>query len=107
MPWRGPRERGEFPTLGYVVGEWIEEYCIVPDQSQRGEPYLLTDEMWSHLVHVYRLHPDAVVHPRRPRPVDGHVHYGTQLRRPQKWRSEERRVGKEWRERLARGVDVA
>jgi|SRR5262245_20908490 len=85
MPWRGPRERGEFPTLGYVVGEWIEEYCIVPDQSQRGEPYLLTDEMWSHLVHVYRLHPDAVVHPRRPRPVDGLVHYGTQLRRPQKW----------------------
>jgi hypothetical protein len=83
--WRGPEYEGEFPTLGQLVGEWIEEMCIVPDQAQKGQPYLLTDEMWDHLFHVYRLHPTAQVHPRRPRPVDGLVHYGTQLRRPQKW----------------------
>jgi hypothetical protein len=83
--WRGPSQPGEFPTLGWVVGEWIEANCVIPNGPQRGTPYLLTREMWHHLLHVYRLHPDAAVHPRYPRPVDGFVYYGAQLRRPQKW----------------------
>jgi hypothetical protein len=83
--WRGPQEPGEFPTLGWLIGEWIEEHCIIPDGPQRGAPYELTREMWHHLLHVYRLRPRAKVHPKYPRPVDGLVHYGTQLRRPQKW----------------------
>jgi len=83
--WRGPQVPGEFPTLGYAVGQWIEEYCVIPDGPQRGTPYLLTREMWEHLLHTYRLNPLARVHPRYPRPADGLVNYGTQLRRPQKW----------------------
>lgn len=83
--WRGPNEPGEFPTLGWVVGEWIENYCIIPDGPQKGTPYLLTREMWHHLLHVYRLDPKAKVFPRFPRPIDGMVYYGAQLRRPQKW----------------------
>lgn len=83
--WRGPQEPGEFPTLGWRIGEWIEEHCIIPDGPQRGEPYLLTREMWHHLLHVYRLKARAKVHPKYPRPVDGFVYYGAQLRRPQKW----------------------
>lgn len=76
---------GEFPTLGYIVGEWIETYCIIPDGPQRGTPYLLTREMWSHLLHVYRLDPRAAVYPRFPKPRDGFVYHGSQLRRSQKW----------------------
>lgn len=85
MPWRGPQEAGEFPTLGWLIGEWIEEHCIIPDGPRRGESYELTGEMWQHLLHVYRLDPRAKVHPKYPRPVDGLRHYGSQLRRSQKW----------------------
>ncbi|SCL21678.1 hypothetical protein [Micromonospora inyonensis] len=81
MPWRGPNEEGEFPTLGYDVGEWIEDNVVVPDGYQRGEPYRLTDEMWRFLVHYYRLYPHAGPWPA----PDALRHYGGQLRRSQKW----------------------
>lgn len=84
--WRGPSEPGEFPTLGWLVGEWLEDNVIIPDGPRRGQPYLLTREMWRHLLHVYRLKPRAKVHHLKyPRPVDGFVYYGSQLRRPQKF----------------------
>ncbi|SDN73601.1 hypothetical protein [Allokutzneria albata] len=85
MPWRGPAEPGEFPTLGWLIGEWIETFLIIPDGPQRGAPYLLTTEMWNHLLWAYRLKPHAAVHPKYPKPRDGFVYFGTQLRRPQKW----------------------
>ncbi|WP_229401927.1 hypothetical protein [Micromonospora okii] len=81
MPWRGPSEPGEFPTLGYDVGEWIEEHCVVPDGYRMGAPYRLTDEMWTFLVHFYRLYPHA-----GPWPAPDALRYvGGQLRRSQKW----------------------
>ncbi|TDB84566.1 hypothetical protein E1091_17415, partial [Micromonospora fluostatini] len=81
MPWRGPAEDGEFPTLGYDVGEWIEEHCVVPDGYRMGQPYRLTDEMWTFLVHFYRLYPHA-----GPWPAPDALRYvGGQLRRSQKW----------------------
>lgn len=83
--WRGPNEPGEWPTLGWLVIDWIEANLVIPDGPQRGTPYLLTDEQARHLLHAYRLKPDAQAHPRFPRPVDGLVYYGTQLRRVQKW----------------------
>lgn len=85
MPWRGPSYPGEFPSLGWSIGAWIEEHVVIPDGPQRGTPYLLTDEMWLHFVWCYRLHPNARVDPRFPRPADGFVYYGSQVRRPQKW----------------------
>src|SRR5262245_35212144 len=85
MPWRGPRERGEFPTLGYLVGQWIEANLIVPSGPARGAEFLLTGEQWRHLLPAYRLRPDAIVQPRYHRPIDGFVYSGSQLRRPQKW----------------------
>lgn len=60
MPWRGPEEPGEFPTLGYSIAEWIEGHCIIPDGPQAGLPYILTGEQLEHLVWCYRLHPTAV-----------------------------------------------
>ncbi|HEU4542212.1 MAG TPA: hypothetical protein VFR23_13875 [Jiangellaceae bacterium] len=81
MPWRGPEYEGEFPTLGYDVGEWIEQHCVVPDGYRQGQPYTLTDEMWRFLLHFYRLDPDAEPWPG---PI-GLRHTGAQLRRSQKW----------------------
>lgn len=81
MPWRGPNEPGEFPTLGYDVGEWIEEHCVIPDGYRMGEPYKLTDEMWTFLIHFYRLFPHADAWPA----PDALKYFGGQLRRSQKW----------------------
>lgn len=81
MPWRGPEYDGEFPTLGYEVGEWIESHCVIPDGYRIGEPFLLTDEMWKFLVHYYRLYQHA-----EPWPAPDSLRYiGGQLRRVQKW----------------------
>lgn len=81
MPWRGPQEEGEFPTLGYDVGEWIEDHVVIPDGYRMGEPYRLTDEMWTFLIHFYRLYPHAA-----PWPAPDALQYtGGQLRRAQKW----------------------
>jgi hypothetical protein len=55
VPWRGPEYDGEFPSLGWLVGEWIESHCVIPDREHGGEPYMLTDEMWTFLAHHYRL----------------------------------------------------
>ena len=44
MPWRGPEVPGEVPSLGLVVGQWIQDFCVVPDREQRGKPFILTDE---------------------------------------------------------------
>lgn len=76
MPWRGPEVPGEYPTLGFAVGEWIEEHCVIPDGDHVGEAYRLTDEMWRFLLWFYRLDPDT-----------GRFAYarGGQLVEPQKW----------------------
>jgi hypothetical protein len=75
MPWRGAEYPGEFPTLGYVVAQWIQDLCVVPDRDQRGTPFILTTEQLTFLVHFYRL------------TVEGKWFYarGSQLIRPQKW----------------------
>jgi hypothetical protein len=81
MPWRGPDSPGEFPTLGWTVGEWIEAYCVIPDGDQIGDPYLLTDEMWRFLAWHYRLREDATEDGWR----SAWSYRRSQLVRPQKW----------------------
>ena len=80
MPWK-PSEPGEVPTLGWQVGEWIEEHCVIPDQEHMGEPYKLTDEMWDFLARHYQLKPDA----REGQAGPAFVHRRSLLVRPQKW----------------------
>jgi hypothetical protein len=75
VPWRGPSEPGEFPTLGYAVGDWIEEHLVIPDGYRRGEPFLLTESQWRFLLNFYELDPDR----------GRLMFYGGQLRRAQKW----------------------
>lgn len=81
MPWRGPDEPGEYPTLGYEVGEWIESHVVIPDGYNAGRPFLLTDEMWRFLLRYYRLYEHAAPYPA----PDGLLFTGGQLRRSQKW----------------------
>ena len=81
MPWRGPEELGEVPSLGGLVGEWIEEHCVIPDMDQMGEPYRLTDEMWTFLLNHYRVRVDA--DPKRH--GSAFAYRRSQLVRPQKW----------------------
>lgn len=83
MPWRKPQVEGEFPTLGYQVGEWIEEFCVIPDGIHQGEPYKLTDEMWRFLLHYYRLH--ATAFRNLDRPSAAFFYRGGVIFRPQKW----------------------
>src|SRR5213596_2344457 len=75
MPWRGPQYPGELATLGYLVAEWIQAYCVIPDRELRGQPFVLTTEQLWFLLHHYALTADGRW--RYPR--------GSQLIRPQKW----------------------
>jgi hypothetical protein len=83
VPWRGPETPGEFPTLGDLVGEWIEASCAIPDRHAAGEPFVLTDEQWRWLQWFYRLHPDATPDPERPSAP--FTYNGGVMVRPQKW----------------------
>ena len=66
MPRRGPEFPGEFPSLGWLAAEWINENCAQPDRHNRGAQFELTDEQITHLVWKYRLHPNAKVDPEKP-----------------------------------------
>lgn len=81
MPWRGPEVDGEYPTLGYEVGEWIESHVVIPDGYDQGKPFLLTDEMWRFLLAYYRLYPHAAPWPA----LDALRYTGAQFRRSQKF----------------------
>jgi hypothetical protein len=72
-----------FPTLGYLVGEWIEAHCVIPDRATAGQPLRLSDEQYNHLLWQYRLRPDATYHPDRP--AAPFVYVGSVLVRSQKW----------------------
>jgi hypothetical protein len=80
VPWRGPEYKGEFPTLGYLVGDWMEENLIIPDRAARGRPFRLTDEQWRHVLWTYRLRPNA----RPEMGSQSFSYYGSLLVRPQK-----------------------
>lgn len=81
MPWRGSSYPGEFPSLGWLNGEWIQRHCIVPDGDHLGDPYMLTDEMWTFLVWHHRVRVDADVEEWQA----AFAYRRSQLVRPQKW----------------------
>jgi hypothetical protein len=83
VPWRGPEVEGEYPTLGYLVGAWIEANCVIPDGNHQSDPFLLTDEMWRFLFRFYRLKANARF--VESRPSAAFYNRGGLLMRPQKW----------------------
>ena len=81
MPWRGPEVPGEFPTLGYVAIDWMESILSFTDGALEGQPVRLYDEQAMHLLHRYRIRPDAVEADGN----DAYVRNGSMLIRGQKW----------------------
>jgi hypothetical protein len=47
----------DFPTLGWVAIDWIEAYLPHGPGDVQGEPIVLDDELATHLLWAYRLHP--------------------------------------------------
>jgi len=81
MPWRGPEEPGEFPTMGWVALDWIEDNLVLPDGPRMGQPFEFYDEQGQHVLNRYRIDPEG-------RPEDGNDAYrfgGSMLVRGQKW----------------------
>lgn len=76
MPWRGPSEPGEYPSLGWQILDLGQDVCVIPDGDNAGKPMLLTDEQARFVLNFYRLDPKTgrYAHSR-----------GGQLVRPQKW----------------------
>lgn len=81
MPWRGPNEPGEFPTLGHIVADWFEANLIIPDGPNQGAPFTLYDEQYLFLLRYYRLIPQAF----EGDGSDAFQFHGGALIRPQKW----------------------
>lgn len=81
MPWRGPAQPGEFPTLGYVAIEWIEDNLLITDGPKMGYPFRFYDEQVRHVLHRGRLDPQA----REEDGNDAFRYGGSMLVRGQKW----------------------
>ena len=60
MPWRGPAEEGEFPTLGYAVGEWMESHLVIPDGYRQWPLIAPAQEAAPLVVRLYDVAPGAV-----------------------------------------------
>lgn len=56
MPWRGPEEEGERPTLGYYVLDWMMQNLAQPGRDD-GEPFIPTQEQAEFLLRYYEVHP--------------------------------------------------
>lgn len=58
----GPDEHVvDFPTLGFLVADWKEAHCVIPDGFRRGEPFVETDwQLWATVNH-YRVRPTATL----------------------------------------------
>lgn len=85
MPWSGPTQPGEFPSLGYVLTEWIEAHCVIPDGFNIGDPFVLSDEQFTFVVNHYRLKPDIEFNPSAPLTAQAFHYRRSQLVRAQKW----------------------
>lgn len=49
----------DVPTLGFLVVDWVERHCIVPDGFRKGRPFAMYEwQQWCTLNH-YRVRPDA------------------------------------------------
>jgi hypothetical protein len=55
MPWK-PQEPGDFPTLGWIVLDWIIENLAAPDRPEY-EPYTPTPEQARFILRLYELDP--------------------------------------------------
>lgn len=81
MPWRGPSQPGEFPTLGWIALQWIRDNLVIPDGPNMGQPFVFYREQAQHVLNRYRLDPEA----REEDGNDAFRNGGSMLVRGQKW----------------------
>jgi hypothetical protein len=55
--WRKPAYEGEYPTLGWLIVDFIENYLRVPAGDGTGQPLRLTDEQIRFICAAHRIHP--------------------------------------------------
>lgn len=75
----------QWPTLGFLVADWVEAHCVIPDGFSAGEPYVLTDEMLWFFLNHYRVKPGATRERSMLSPASAFHFRRSQLVRPQKW----------------------
>lgn len=59
MPWRGPQEPGEYPTIGFTVLDWLSAW--LPSPLDETEPLVLTDEQARYTLRWFRIDPERGV----------------------------------------------
>lgn len=65
MATKRPEYVVDFPTL-WIVPDWIEQHCLVPDGFERGKAFALYDwQLWATVNH-YRVKPGTLWRPERP-----------------------------------------
>jgi hypothetical protein len=58
---KGPDWVVAWPTLGFLVGDWVTQHCIIPDGWLKGDPFEMYDwQLWCTANH-YRVKPTARV----------------------------------------------
>jgi hypothetical protein len=67
MPWRGPKYKGELPTLGFEVLDWMGDHLATPDRTDY-EPLTLTPEQALFVLRFYEIDP-RTMHRRYRRAV--------------------------------------
>jgi hypothetical protein len=73
-----------WPTLGYLVSDWIAAHCVVPDRFQVGSPFVHSDwQLWNTLNH-YRVRESAEWYPDNPLMASAFANRRSQTVRPQK-----------------------
>src|SRR5438477_6659604 len=70
----------DFPTLGFLVADWVERHCVIPDRDEAGKPFVLADWQLRDFVHHYRVKPDAMPSQLAP----AFYYRRSQIVRPQK-----------------------
>ena len=64
-----------------VAAEWVEAHCVIPDQENRGKPFILGDEQLTFMANHYLVRDDARVGQKST----AFVFRRSQLVRAQKW----------------------
>lgn len=74
----------DFPSLGFLGADWIQQHCIIPDGFKKGQPYVMADwQLWCTLNH-YRVREDARWDPAEPRVSTNFYYRRSQVIAPQK-----------------------
>lgn len=74
----------DFPTLGFLIADWIEQHCFVADGWSMGDPFVHDGwQLWCTVNH-YRVKPGAKFDPARPVGAPAFVNRRSLIVGPQK-----------------------